>query len=106
MTQSPFLAIHDNVERRRFEAELADGSFAFAAYELEPGRIVFVHTIVPAQFEGQGVGSALIRFGLNWAREHGLKVVPICSFFAAYIRKHPQEQDLLEPEWAEKLGLG
>lgn len=101
----PSSAIRDNPERHRFELNLGDGSFAIAEYKLVPGRIVFVHTEVPPQHEGQGIGSALIRFALKSARERGLAVVPICPFFAAHIRRHPEEQDLLAPGWREKLGL-
>ena len=39
------------------------------------------------------------------ARDRGLKVIPVCPFFDAYIRKHAEEQDLLTPSWREKLGL-
>ena len=67
---------------------------------------MFTHTEVPPQHEGRGIGSALIRFALRSARERGLKVIPICPFFAAYMRKHAEEQDLLTPSWRDKLGLG
>ena len=92
----PQFAIRDNPEKHRFEADLGDGSFAIAQYELRPGEIIFTHTQVPAAHEGHGVGTALIRFALNAARDRGLRVIPICPFFAAYIKKHPEEQDLLD----------
>lgn len=98
--------IRDNRKKQRFEVPLGDGSFAIAEYELFPDRIVFTHTEVPPQHEGRGIGSALIRFALRSARERGLKVIPICPFFAAYMRKHAEEQDLLTPSWRDKLGLG
>jgi predicted GNAT family acetyltransferase len=97
------LEIRDNREKQRFEADLGDGTVAIADYELSADRIIFTHTHVPPQHEGKGIGSAVIRFALNSARERGLKVVPICPFFAAYIRRHPEEQDLLTPGWREKL---
>lgn len=99
------LPIRDHLERHRFEADLGDGTIAVAEYELFPDRIVFTHTQVPAGHEGQGIGSAIIRFALRSARERGLEVVPICPFFAAYIRKHAEEQDLLSAAWKAKLGL-
>src|SRR6476661_4286760 len=98
------LKIRDNRDRNRFEAALGDG-FAIAEYKLEPDKIIFTHTEVPPEHEGKGIGSALIRFALQSARERNLRVVPICPFFAAYIRKHEEVQDLLEPAWREKLGL-
>ena len=99
------LHIEDNPAQHRFEADLGDGTFAIAEYELFPDRIVFTHTEVPPQHEGRGIGSALIRFALGSARQRGLKVIPVCPFFAAYIRRHAEEQDLLTPTWREKLGL-
>jgi predicted GNAT family acetyltransferase len=102
----PDFAIRDNIDKHRFEADLGDGSFAIAEYELRPGKIVFTHTEVPPAHEGQGIGSALIQFALKFAREHDLQVVPICPFFAAYIRNHEEQQDLLDPAWRAKLGLG
>jgi predicted GNAT family acetyltransferase len=103
---APQFAIVDNPEKHRFEADLGDGSFGIAQYRLDPGTITFTHTEVPEAHEGQGIGSALIRFALRSARERGLRVIPICPFFAAYIKRHPEEQDLLDPEWQERLGLG
>jgi predicted GNAT family acetyltransferase len=97
--------IRDNPESHRFEADLGDGSFAIAEYTLSGGRMMFTHTEVPEQHEGKGIGTALIRFALNAARERGLKVVPICPFFAAYMQKHEDVQDLLDPAWRIKLGL-
>lgn len=98
-------AIRDNVEKHRFETDLGDGSFAVAEYNLLHGKIVFTHTEVPPAHEGQGIGSALIRFALASARERGLEVIPICPFFAAYIKKHGEEQDLLDPAYRKALGL-
>lgn len=99
-------AINENAEKQRFEADLGDGSFGLVQYKLFPGKIAFVHTEVPPAHEGQGVGSALVRFALNFARDRGLKVVPICPFFAAFIKNHPDVQDLLAPAERQKLGLG
>ena len=72
-----------------------------AEYELFPDRIVFTHTEVPPRHEGHGIGSQLIRFALRSARDRGLKVIPVCPFFDAYVRKHAEEQDLLTPSWRE-----
>jgi hypothetical protein len=96
---APQFAILDNPDKHRFEADLGDGSIAIAEYRLEPGKIVFTHTAVPAAHEGQGIGTALIRFALRSARERELAVVPLCPFFAVYIKKHAEEQDLLDPAY-------
>ena len=97
--------VRDNAERHRFEIDLGDGSLAIAEYTLPEGKIMFTHTEVPPAHEGQGLGTALIRHALRSARERGLKVIPICPFFAAYIARHPEEQDLLDDAWRTRLGL-
>src|SRR3954447_2058323 len=101
----PHLVIRDNPERHRFEADLGDGSVAVAEYTLPAGKIMFTHTEVPPAHEGQGIGSALIRFALASARQRGLQVVPICPFFAAYIKNHSEEQDLLDADSQKRLDL-
>jgi uncharacterized protein len=94
--------VRDNPERRRFEIDLGD-ALAIAEYTLPKGTIMFTHTEVPPHHGGKGIGGALIRAGLAAARERGLKVIPICPFFAAYMKRHEEEQDLLDPTWRRKL---
>ena len=96
MTGDPL--VRDNPKRHQFEIERGGGEYAFAKYNLLPGAIRFYHTVVPESHGGQGLGTALVRAGLAVARQRGLKVIPICPFFAAYLRKHPEEQDLVPPE--------
>ena len=100
------MKVLDNSERHRFEIDLGDGQFAFAEYTLPAGKIMFTHTEVPQSHEGRGIGTVLIEAGLAAARERGLKVIPICPFFAAYMQKHAEVQDLLDPAYRKVLGLG
>jgi hypothetical protein len=99
------LAVRDNPVRHRFEIDLGDGSVAFAAYMLSPGKITFTHTEVPERHEGKGLGMLLLRGALAKARERGLRVIPICPFLAAYMRKHEEVQDLIDPAYRAILGL-
>ena len=86
--------VRDNKAEHEFEL-VVDGHRALAAYQLEGDTIVFTHTIVPKAIEGRGVASRLIRGALDQVRDRGLKVVPQCPFVAAYIKRHPDVQDLL-----------
>lgn len=81
-------------ERSRFEIRVA-GQIVELNYRLRDGVISFTHTGVPRALEGRGIGSLIVRTGLDYAREQGYKVVPICSFVEAYIQRHEEYADLL-----------
>jgi len=93
-----------NPQTHRFEARL-EGETAFTEYVLHGGAMVLPHTVVPPAFEGKGVGSALAKAALGYARAHALSVKPVCPFIAGYIRKHPEWWDIVDPAFREKLGL-
>jgi len=93
--QSPEVPIVHDLEAARFQIG-EEAALAVLEYHLAAGKIIFTHTGVPPELEGRGIGSRLARAGLDYARARGLKVVPLCSFIAGYVRKHPEYQDLLE----------
>jgi predicted GNAT family acetyltransferase len=86
--------VRNNAARNRYELEV-DGHLAVAVYTLAPGVITFVHTEVPAELGGRGVGTMLVRGALEDVRRQGLKVVVRCSFIRAFMAKHPEFNDLL-----------
>lgn len=90
------LEVTDNPAAGRFEARL-DGELAGSAYYTRRDtRVVFSHTEVDDAFEGQGVGSALVRGALDAVRARGERAVPSCPFIAGYIDQHPEYQDLVD----------
>ena len=82
----------DNVGASRFELTV-DGHLAIAEYRIADGAIYFTHTETPAALEGRGVGGRLVRAALESAKARGLKIVPRCSFVAAYQKTHPELQN-------------
>jgi predicted GNAT family acetyltransferase len=87
--------VRNNEQESRFETTV-DGHLAIAEYDLEePNRIVFTHTEVPEELSGRGVAAAVVKFGLDHAREKNLKVVPQCAYVAAWVKRNPEYQDLL-----------
>jgi len=86
--------IHDNTAAHRFE-KVVDGHAAVATYRLDGNVITFEHTVVPEALRGQGIARELVEFALASVRQRGLKVVPQCEVFFAYMRKHEQTHDLL-----------
>ncbi|WP_151476321.1 GNAT family N-acetyltransferase [Streptomyces albicerus] len=91
------IEVSDAPEARRYEARIDGASTVagFADYIRTAELIAFVHTEVSPEFEGKGVGSALVRVSLDEAREAGLRVLPTCSFYAGWIARHPEYGDLL-----------
>lgn len=88
------VTVRNNEAERRFEVEI-DGRLALIDYILAGKTITFTHTEVPEAFEGQGIGSRMARTALTYAQENDLKVIPLCPFVAAYIRRHPEYQPLV-----------
>ena len=86
--------ISDNAARGRFEMDVA-GRTAFVTYRRSEGVIFLNHAEVPPELEGQGIGGKLVRATLDVIRAEGLKVVPRCSFVAAFIRRNPAYGDML-----------
>ncbi len=89
------LQITHNTSARRFEA-MVDGQLCEASYRLKDGVMHIVHTGVPAALQGRGLAAELVVAALAHAREQGWRVRPVCSYVAAYMRRHPDTQDLLE----------
>ena len=68
---------------------------AVCSYRRVGNVLVLHHTEVPRALQGQGLAGELVQAVLDWARAQGLHVRPTCSYVAAYMRRHPQTQDLL-----------
>jgi uncharacterized protein len=96
--------VTNNTQAHRFEVNL-DGEVAFAEYRLKPGQIILPHTVVPPAFAGKGVAGALATFAFGYARAEGLKVIPTCPFMSAWVKKHPEQQDIVDPSCKETLGI-
>jgi predicted GNAT family acetyltransferase len=85
--------VRDNPARHRFELDLG-GPIAFSEYRRSGDVLMVMHTEVPRELEGRGIGSRLVRGVLAQARAQGLKVKPLCSFVRAYMDRHPEYADM------------
>jgi predicted GNAT family acetyltransferase len=89
------MTVTDRPEELRYEIEVDGVVAGFIMYRIEPGVLELVHTDVDPKWEGKGVGAALVQGALDDVRARGLKVRPYCPFVAAYIRRHPEYEDLV-----------
>ena len=72
-----------------------DGHAGYVEYEREGDVLTITHTIVPPEIGGRGIAGKLVAAALDHARAEGLKVVPRCTYAAAWIDRHPQYADLV-----------
>ncbi len=89
------VAMRDNPEARRYEAELDDGGMAVKDYRLGRDRIAFTHTEVPDEHRHRGIAGQLTKFALDDAVARGLKLMPYCPYTAWYIERNPEYQEHL-----------
>jgi len=79
----------DETERSRFVVE-AEGAVAELVYRREPGRLVLVHTGVPDELGGRGIGAQLVQAAIDVAEAEGLTVAPWCPFARKWLEDHPE----------------
>jgi uncharacterized protein len=87
--------IVDNRAHCRFELTV-DGHLAVSYYKLDGNVLSFIHTEVPPELGGKGIGSKLVKGALDQVRAEGLKVIAVCPFVKAWIAGHPEYKDLLK----------
>ncbi|MDR7126408.1 GNAT family N-acetyltransferase [Pseudotabrizicola sp. 4114] len=87
----------DNPNDHRFALRIGgtEDDIAAAYYRVEEGRIVLIHTEVPYQFSGRGVGSQLARGVFDAVRARGGKVELRCSFMGSFYARHPEYSDIV-----------
>ncbi|HEX5535225.1 MAG TPA: GNAT family N-acetyltransferase [Actinomycetales bacterium] len=81
--------------KSRYEALVDNRVAGFAEYRMDGEDMVFTHTEVDDAYEGQGVGSRLVRAALEDVRRQGRRIEAQCPFVSSYIDKHADYQDLL-----------
>lgn len=58
-------------------------------------KFIIDHTEVDSKFGGKGLAKQLVVAGVNFAREKGVKVIPLCPYAKATIEKNADLQDVL-----------
>lgn len=59
------------------------------------GALLADHTLVPQELAGRGIAAALVARAVTYARVHGLRIEPRCSYVVAAFKRHPEYRDVL-----------
>ena len=94
------LEVTHNEGNHAFEVWI-DGYLSKLDYMQEGKNFVITHVGVHPDHRGQGVAAKIVEAGLQYARQNALRVIPMCSYAAAYIRRNPQHMELTNQERSE-----
>ncbi|HEY3007581.1 MAG TPA: GNAT family N-acetyltransferase [Micromonosporaceae bacterium] len=88
--------VRNNSDEQRFEAWVDGALVGFAEYRRRPDVVVFIHTEVDPEYQGRGVAARLAAGALDQVRSAGDKIIVQCPYIARYLRRHPDQQDLVQ----------
>ncbi|HXB93245.1 MAG TPA: GNAT family N-acetyltransferase [Puia sp.] len=86
--------ISNNEQQQQLQVIL-EGERAWLEYRLHEGVMVLMHTEVPAKLGGRGIGTALAQYAFAFARAHQYPVKVYCPFVQAYLKRHPEQLDIV-----------
>ncbi len=87
----------NNVEKHQYEFHIEKFTPKIEYIETKD-EIYLTHTEVPAELGGRGIATDLVEQVLKDIENKKLKVVPLCSYVAGYIKKHPDWKSLVKKE--------
>ncbi|TBW30399.1 GNAT family N-acetyltransferase [Gramella sp. KN1008] len=85
----------ENNRRGMFYIESEKGLIAELTYYKNANNVLTIdHTEVKRELENQGIGSSLIEKSVEFAREHNLKIEPLCPFAEVKFDENESYQDV------------
>jgi uncharacterized protein len=93
------VSVRDDRDRQRFVVEV-DGGAGHLDYEIESDRLTLIHTEVPDELGGQGLGEQLVRAAVARATAEDLTIIPKCPFARRWLRRHPDVAASARIDWA------
>jgi predicted GNAT family acetyltransferase len=84
-------------ERHRYELRDGGKRIGMTLYRVQDDGQVFAfdHTEVDEGYSGLGLAGRLVTFALDDVRAQGLRIRPYCPYVRAFVRRHPDYQDLV-----------
>ena len=90
--------IINNEKNLQFEIH-EDDEMGVLQYRFYKNDIALMHTEVPEKLGGKGIAAALAKYAFRWAEEHNKKVMVYCPYVAAYVKKHPELNALVDKNY-------
>ncbi len=84
-------------EADRFTISVEGRPVGFTEFADHDGQRVFPHTEVDDEFEGRGLATIVVAEALQATKDDGLRIVPVCKLVAAYVEKHSEFSDVVDP---------
>jgi len=94
------LEIIHNEADNRFETWI-DNRLSKLDYMQDGNTIVMTHVGVYPEHRGQGIAGKLTQVALEYAKERSFRVIPMCPYIAAYIRRNTRYEDLTKQRAGE-----
>ncbi len=95
---SDALPVTDNQAASRFEIS-EGGHLAELRYHHNGKRLALIHTEVPEELEGRGIGGLLVAAAVDRAALEGLTIVPFCPFARRWLQRHADVADRVVIDW-------
>jgi predicted GNAT family acetyltransferase len=97
-------SVGDNPAAQRFELTTGDEVVGWIDYLPAGPSVIFSHTEILPGHDGQGLGSTLVRGALELVRDRGTTVIPTCPFAAAFLHRHPEYAEVVDPSLRGQFG--
>lgn len=99
------IAVTRNDEEHRFELR-EDGLYAGRIeFSMRGDAIALNHTVVEDEFGGRGLAGELVAAALGMIRDEGSPLLPYCPYVLGYLRRHPEQVDLVPEDRRARFGL-
>jgi hypothetical protein len=95
MTPNEAIRVEHDAARHRYVVRYPGGDAELVYAPKGDGVVDLLHTFVPPEARGDGVGDALVRAAFDDARVQGRRIIPTCPYVKAWLYRHPAERDLI-----------
>lgn len=98
MSSAETVTVVEVPEHQRYELHLDGRRVGLAEYRLAGDRRVLTHSEIDPAYQGRGLAGRLVAAVVDDLRRRRLTLEPQCPFVVAYLERHPEERDVVDPD--------